>query len=127
MLWVELGEKLWSEEPANGKSCQSCHDAPQSMRGVGTRYPQWLENVGRIVSPEQQINICRTERQKEQPFAYSSDELNGLTALVMHQSRGLPMSVQADGPAAEAIARGKAYYETRRGNGLPIETPAVRR
>lgn len=115
MLWVELGEELWSQEAATGQSCQSCHDEPQTMRGVGTRYPQWSEAEGRIVSLEQQINICRTDRQEEPAFAYSSDELNSLTGLVMHQSRGLPMSVATDGPAAEAIARGKDYFETRRG------------
>ena len=115
MLWVELGEELWSQEAANGQSCQSCHDGPQTMRGIGTRYPQWSEAEDRIVSLEQQINICRTDRQEEPAFAYSSDELNGLTGLVMHQSRGLPMSVATDGPAAEATARGKDYFETRRG------------
>lgn len=115
MLWVELGEELWQKQADNGTSCQSCHGAPEMMRGVGTAYPQWSDTEARIVSLEQQINICRTERQQEQGFPYSSDELNGLSALVMHQSRGLPMSVATDGPAAEAIARGKDYYETRRG------------
>ena len=38
-----------------------------------------------------------------------------ITAYVMHQSRGLPMSVSLDGPAAQSFARGKAFYETRRG------------
>jgi len=115
MLWVELGEELWQKQAANGTSCQSCHGTPEAMRGVGTRYPQWSETQGGIVSLEQQINMCRTERQQEPVFPYSSDELNGLTALVMHQSRGLPMSVATSGPTAEAIARGKDYYETRRG------------
>jgi len=115
MLWVELGGELWQKQAANGTSCQSCHGAPETMRGVGTRYPQWSDAQAGIVSLEQQINICRTERQQEPVFPYSSDELNGLTALVMHQSRGLPMSVATDGRAADAIARGKNYYETRRG------------
>ena len=115
MLWVELGERLWSAPVSGGSSCRSCHGAPDTMRGVGTRYPKWSQADNRIRSLEQQINICRTERQQEQGFPYSSDELNGLTALVMHQSRGLPMSVETDGPAADAIARGKDYFETRRG------------
>ena len=115
MLWVEMGTQLWQRPANNGTSCQSCHGAPESMRGTGTHYPQWSATQNRIISLEQQINICRSERQQEPAFAYSSDELNALNVLVMHQSRGLPMSVATDGPAAQAIARGKRYFETRRG------------
>src|SRR5690606_38167525 len=115
MRRVELGEELWSQHAAHGHSCQPGHAEPQSRRRGGTRYPPWAGVEARIVSVEQLTNICRTERQEEPAFAYSSDELNGLTGLVMHQSRGLPMSVATDGPAAEAIARGKDYFETRRG------------
>src|SRR5438309_9987513 len=40
MLWVERGEKLWSE-PVGKKNlaCASCHK-DQSMRGVAARYPR---------------------------------------------------------------------------------------
>ena len=90
MLWVELGGRLWTEPAGNGTSCQNCHGAPEAMRGVGTRYPRWSQTQGRVISLEQQINQCRAERQQADPFAYSSQELVSLTALVMHQSRGLP-------------------------------------
>jgi sulfur-oxidizing protein SoxA len=115
MLWVELGARLWAETAGNGTSCRNCHGAPEAMRGVGTRYPRWSQKEGRVVSLEQQVNQCRAERQQADPLAYSSQELVSLTALVMHQSRGLPMSVATDGPAAAAYRRGKEYYETRRG------------
>lgn len=115
MFWVELGARLWEGAEGTGKSCQDCHGAPETMRGVGTRYPQWSQAKGRVVSLEQQINECRAERQGVDPFEYSSQELLSLTSLVMFQSRGLPISVKTDGPAAAAYRRGKAYYETRRG------------
>ncbi len=115
MLWVELGERLWTQQAGNGGSCQSCHGAAESMKGAGTRYPQWSARHDRVVSLEQQINDCRTERQQAEPLDYGSDELVALTTLVAHQSRGLPLNVAIDGPAAPAYSRGKAYYETRRG------------
>ncbi len=115
MLWVDIGQRLWAAPAATGGSCADCHGDVAGMHGVGTAYPKWNPAEGRIVSLEQQINLCRTTRQGESAFPYSSDDLNGITALVMLQSRGLPMDVAIDGPAAPAYARGKAYYETRRG------------
>lgn len=113
MLWVELGETLW-DAPAQKGSCRSCHGAPETLRGVGARYPQWDAAEGRVISLEQRINQCR-DRQGQAPLAYSSQDLLALAALVLHQSKGLPQSVATDGPAAAALARGMTYYETRRG------------
>ena len=115
MLWVETGQRLWEEVPAATPSCGGCHGEPSAMRGVGTRYPQWSEREQRVISLEQRINLCRTGNQKSQPLPFESEGLLGLTALVMHQSRGLPMNVATDGPAAAAYARGESYYNTRRG------------
>src|SRR5260221_12939539 len=40
MLWVERGEKLWSE-PAGKLACASCHkDAAVGICGVGSRLPK---------------------------------------------------------------------------------------
>ena len=51
------------------------------------------------------IQQCRAERQKAAPLAYESQQLLALTALVAHQSRGLPMSV-AHRRAGAAVLRG---------------------
>ena len=115
MLWVELGTKLWAAPAAAGPACQNCHGEPQTMRGVGAQYPKWSAAENRVMSLEQQINRCRSERQHAPPLAYGSDELLGLTALVMRQSHGMPLTVATDGPAAAAYERGRHYYETRRG------------
>lgn len=115
MLWVDLGRELWDRPEANGASCATCHEAPETLRGVGARYPAWSDAEGRVISLEQQINLCRIDRQEAAPLPYSSRDLLALAALVMHQSRGLPQSVAIDGPAAEAHARGRDYYQTRRG------------
>ncbi|WP_290686612.1 MULTISPECIES: sulfur oxidation c-type cytochrome SoxA [unclassified Haematobacter] len=115
MLWVDLGERIWFEPAGVSRSCADCHGAPEAMRGIATTYPKWSEAEGRVISLEQRINLCRSGQQGAQALPYGSRDMIGLTAFVMHQSRGLPVSVATDGPAAAAYARGKAYYETRRG------------
>lgn len=112
LLWVDLGGSLWQ---AGSPSCASCHGAPEALRGVGARYPQWSAREGRVVSLEQQINGCRSRHQGLEALAYSSRDLLALTTLVMHQSRGLPQSVATGGPAAAVLAEGAAYFAQRRG------------
>jgi L-cysteine S-thiosulfotransferase len=117
MLWVEEGQKLWSQPagPAS-QSCHSCHgDASASMRTVATRYPAYSPAVGHVINLEQQINQCRVERLKVGAFPYESESLLALTAYISHQAKGLPMSVAIDGPAAESFARGTAFFYQRRG------------
>lgn len=117
MLWVETGEELWrTPAGAEGNSCATCHgDAAASMKGVAARYPVVDETSGRLMNIEMRINQCRTERQGTEPFAYESNELLSLTALIAYQSRGLPISVEVDGPAARYLEAGRAFFSTRQG------------
>ncbi len=112
MLWVDQGEALWESE-----GCASCHgDASVSMRGVGAHYPVWSDERGRVVTLDQQINLCRSERLGQDPWAPGSREMTALDAYVMHQSRGLPVAVALDGDEERAaFERGRIYYETPRG------------
>jgi sulfur-oxidizing protein SoxA len=113
MLWVEQGEKLWREAAGStGKSCASCHGEPSSLKGVAPRYPAWDVATGRLLNLEGRIQSCRVERQKAEPLPYESQPLLALTALVAHQSLGLPVHVAIDGPARPFFEAGrKLYYE----------------
>jgi hypothetical protein len=96
-LWVLDGEALW-KAPAGQeqKSCADCHgDAHEKMKGVAARYPRFDETRGKPVDIEQQINICRTERQNATPLAWESHDLLALTAYVARQSRGEKISMRA--------------------------------
>ncbi|MBI3706659.1 MAG: sulfur oxidation c-type cytochrome SoxA [Proteobacteria bacterium] len=115
-LWVERGEAMWVEPAgADGKSCASCHGKAASMRGVGATYPKVSKETGRLFTLEHQVNYCRTERMKSAALVWNSDDLLAITAFVMHQSRGLPLAVATDGPAAPFFERGAELYRTRRG------------
>lgn len=118
MLWIERGAKLWSAAPANQKSCTACHgDASQSMKGVALRYPA-LVPVGAtqsLLNLEGRINLCRTTQQRQAAFAFESDELLALTALVAHQSRGQPLKREMEEALKPHFSRAKDLYFTRVG------------
>jgi sulfur-oxidizing protein SoxA len=113
-VWVDIGKQMWSDGKS-GRSCADCHGAPESMRGVGAAYPKVSTETGRLFTLEHQLNYCRTERMKAPALAWESDEMLGITAFVMHQSRGLPVDVATDGPAQPFFERGRELYFVRRG------------
>ncbi len=116
-IWVEQGEELWSQTDGSaGKSCASCHDdATESMATVGTVYPKWDDKVGKPVSLEQRINTCRKDNMGAKPWKWESGPLLSMTTYVRHQSRGKPVNVSAEGPAASWAERGKKLYYQRVG------------
>ena len=110
MLWVTRGETLWAER------CASCHkDAAVSMRGVATRYPRHDASIGRVVTLDERIRFCAARAPGAQPPALESEPLLSLSAYVSRQSRGMPISVATDGPAAAVVARGRDLYFERQG------------
>ena len=115
MLWVERGEKLWSE-PAGKRNlaCAGCHK-DQSMRGDAARYPKIDKANGKLLNLEGRINQCREERMGAEPLRYESEELLALTAYVARQSLGLPIAARIDGAAHAHFEAGRAAYHQRRG------------
>jgi sulfur-oxidizing protein SoxA len=114
-LWVERGEKLWSDA-SGGASCTSCHgDARSSMRGVAARYPVFDATSGTVFDLEARVNDCRVRRQKAAPLERESDDLLGLAAYVAYQSKGVPITTRIDGPAQAAFDRGRSFYYQRHG------------
>jgi len=114
MLWVQQGAALW-DQPAGttGQSCASCHGGPAQFRGLAARYPAYDPALLRPVLLEERINQSRTRHQGAAPLV--GDDLLAITALIGLQSRGLPVAVDAAGPAAAWAARGEALFRTRMG------------
>jgi L-cysteine S-thiosulfotransferase len=117
MLWVLDGEALWArKDGAVGKSCADCHgDARESMKGVAARYPAFNAQHGRPIDLEQQINICRADRQQATPFAFESKELLALTAYVGRQSHGMPIDVADDERTRPFLQAGRDMFNLRQG------------
>lgn len=111
MLWVTRGEVLWGE-----RGCSGCHrDAATSMRGAATRYPKHDASMGRVISLEERIAACAQRAPGGAALAPESQPLLALSAYVSRQSRGMPISVATDGPAAPVLARGRELYFERQG------------
>jgi sulfur-oxidizing protein SoxA len=117
MLWMQDGEALWNSKVGDSnKSCADCHnDARVSMRGVAARYPAFDAILGRPVTVEQRVNLCRVRHQQATPLPYESRELLALTAFVAGQSRGMPIEAGADRQLAPFVARGRDLFMLRQG------------
>jgi sulfur-oxidizing protein SoxA len=102
-------------EGTEGKSCAECHGDVESFKGLRTVLPRWNEAKGKVYAMENYINECRTERMGAEAWKWSKGKMSGMTALISLQSRGLPMAVKTDGPAATAYELGKELYYKRVG------------
>ena len=111
------GEALWQRKVgAANKSCADCHaEASESMKGVAARYPAFSAALGRPVNLDQQINICRAERQQAMPLPLEGKELLALNAYVARQSRGMPINVTIDERSRPFLEAGRTTFYRRQG------------
>ncbi|GAB4384603.1 sulfur oxidation c-type cytochrome SoxA [Albidovulum sp.] len=116
MLAVDAAMEVWNTaDGSEGKSCASCHGEPESLRGVRAVMPKFNEAKGEMYTLEMYINECRTERMGAEAWGWNDADMVNMTALVSYVSRGLPMNVAIDGPAAPYWEKGKEMYYTRYG------------
>jgi L-cysteine S-thiosulfotransferase len=117
MLGVLQGETLWATKAGTAdRSCADCHgDARTSMKGVAARYPAFEPALARPLDLEGRINRCRSEHQGAAPFAWESEDLLALTALVARQSRGLPIAVQDNAELRPFLDMGSELFHRRQG------------
>lgn len=116
MLGVMAGAALWAAPAGTAnRSCADCHGEPARLRGVAARYPAVDSRTRSAISLEQRINACRIDHQRAAPLGRESGDLLSLTALVAHQSRGLPIAPPDDPRLADLRARGQARFEQRIG------------
>jgi sulfur-oxidizing protein SoxA len=116
MLWVLDGEAQWRAKAGKAAvACAGCHgEAARSMKGVAARYPAYDAKRGAAIDLAGRINICRAERQEAPELKPESSELLALTALIAHQSRGMPI-LSEDERLKPTIEAGRAIFDTRQG------------
>jgi len=117
MIFVDQAATEWQTAMGTeDKSCASCHgDVEDSMVGVRAVYPKWNEDAGEVRTLAMQIDACRTENMGAEPYGVGSGKMVNMEALISSVSRGLPINVAIDGPAAETWEKGKELYYTRFG------------
>ena len=85
------------------------------MKGVSTSYPKIDQASGRLLTLEQRIRQCRSDRQRAPQWDYESQELLSISAYVASQSRGMPLRVSIDGAARSHFEAGQRLYKQRMG------------
>ena len=116
MIFVDQGLDVWNTvEGSADKSCASCHEGPESLKGLRAELPKWNEDAGKVYTMEMYINDCRTERMGADAYGWDDKNMVNLTALISVQSRGMPVNVAIDGPAQSTWEQGKEMYYTRYG------------
>lgn len=104
------------KEGSEGKACADCHtEGAAEFKGLRAGLPRWNAKKGAPETLEHVINDCRTDRMGAKPWKWEAKEMLAMTALIGLQSRGMPISVKAEGPMSTAIAKGKELYYTRVG------------
>ena len=113
-VFVDQGIDLFDKvDGTEGKACSSCHENVEDFAGLRTQLPRVQD--GELVTMENLVNDCRTERMGAEPWKYSGGQMTAVTALIGLQSRGMPINVAIDGEAAPFWEKGKELYYTRVG------------
>ena len=112
-LWLQEGQELWQRPaPSGGPSCAQCHGDVGRLKGVATRYP--MREGRTLLTLEDRINQCRTQRQQAPAWRKESSPMWALSALVSLPSRGLPISPTL-GPADPDWQAGRDWFFKRLG------------
>jgi sulfur-oxidizing protein SoxA len=116
---LDHGRAAFAQPGKNGKSCVSCHRSGDKratgLEGAAAIYPRFDAAAGRVIGLEDRINACLVKHMDGGPMDRESHELNLLTSYVKFLSRGAPISVAIDGPAAHAIERGRRSFARKAG------------
>lgn len=114
MLFIDQAMDLFNTvDGTEGKSCASCHDGPEQFAGLAATMPKVID--GKLVVMEDLLNGHRAKAMGAEPWKWSGDEMQSMVALIGLQSRGMPVNVAIDGPAAPFWEQGKEMYYTRYG------------
>ena len=116
MVYVDRGLDMWNSAIGkNGESCAGCHEGPESMAGLRAVTPRVDEKTGALMTVENYIDKCVTERMGLESWNWTGNEMKDMLALISMQSRGMIVNVAIDGPAAPFWEKGKELYYTRFG------------
>lgn len=118
LLTVDKGQHLFNN-PINGasKACAECHgeDGTELNTKNIARYPVYNKEHNEIVTLQEKINRCRTDKTGSMKLATNHSDLLALETFVRNRAIGEIVNVQTDGPVAELLKKGETLYTTRFG------------
>jgi len=101
--WIEKGKTAFTNLSlgTNGKSCASCHvkknahpnETFSNLKGIAAKYPRFRARENRVLTLEQQINLCLDHQMDAEPLPLDHEILVGLVCYLASQSQGVTVSV----------------------------------
>jgi sulfur-oxidizing protein SoxA len=98
-------------------SCAACHAgaSPQKdLKGSAITFPKWSGSAKKVVSIEDQVNLCLGMMGAEK-LELKSPVMIGTSLYVRSLSSGMNINVTTDGNAKETFELGRKVFATRRG------------
>lgn len=117
VLRAEGADELWSKKGPAGKACADCHAGGPlvAMKGVATRYPQYVARYRRVMSIEDFLTAHSPEATGRPLPAEGADHLD-LAIRIKMASNGMPVRLDLGKPEnGAALERGKASFHKRVG------------
>lgn len=116
-LTVDTGSELFNAPGKNGNTCASCHGSDGER--LDTRriamFPVFDQQTQKPLTLQGRIHTCSQQHLGEAPMKYDGNKAIALETFVRSLARGERVNVETDGAIAPFLRKGKAYFETRRG------------
>lgn len=115
---IDAGEEFFNKTQGEKKtSCAACHggaNPSKGLKGSAVTFPKWSGSAKKVVSIEDQINICLGMMGAEK-LEMKAPLMNGTSLYVRSLSLGMNINVKTDGDAKETFDFGRKVFSTRRG------------
>lgn len=114
---VELGRQYFNDPEYENASCATCHgvEGDNLDKKLIASYPRYVQSQGRVITLQEQINLCGVERLDRFPIEYDDAKLVALETFVRSLARGQVINVEVTKESGEFFELGKSLYNKRFG------------
>jgi thiosulfate dehydrogenase len=107
---IEHTPQLMPHNVGAAMSCEACHNAggtkehAASLVGIYAEFPQWSPRAKRFISLQDRIAECFLYSENGTPPAYTSREMEAITAYIAWLSKGRPIGSPVPGGGVDHFA-----------------------
>ena len=114
---VDKGLMHFQDEEYESSSCANCHgDHGEYLnREKIAGYPRYSEEHERVITLQEQINLCGIEKLDRFPLEYDEDKLVALETFVRSKANGQIINVEVSDESRDFFELGKSLYNRRFG------------
>ena len=117
MSAVERGQQLFIQADDDGRACADCHGAEGEKLNKKriAAYPGFDHILNQVLTLQDRIRYCRTEKLDRFPLVYDHKDLVDLETFVRSRARGETIHIEVTDDTKEIYEAGKALYNKRFG------------